>query len=249
MQKGLALFCDDQDLSEEAVGFGVPILKCGLQTIFPGEIELFPETGEPLQRIKARYKLNLEEKISHNGTGSINNRLIYASKNVLAGIIRNWPTSRRLLTATSNLLRSTLGWTTSYEPADFYTYVSLTYTIDRIAGKVCVELSGRDSMPSNISELIVMNEQGAQFFDRYREAGGRVLSGKEIGCWDPVSAGSAEFISSTQRISFRLPQVNRARLFRGREQIDSRLAWAGFGYTFSPELPVFSYDITLERLP
>lgn len=36
MQKGWVLFCDGQDLSEEAVGFGVPILKRGLQTVFPG---------------------------------------------------------------------------------------------------------------------------------------------------------------------------------------------------------------------
>jgi len=83
IQKGLVLFCDGQDLSEEAVGFGVPILKRGLQSIFPGEVELYlPETSSP-GKFKARYKLNLEEKIARSGDGTINNRLVYASKNIL----------------------------------------------------------------------------------------------------------------------------------------------------------------------
>jgi hypothetical protein len=73
IQKGWVLICDDQDLSEEAVGFGVPILKRGLQTIFPGEVELYPDMGGLQSKFTARYKLNLEEKIGKPGSGNINN--------------------------------------------------------------------------------------------------------------------------------------------------------------------------------
>jgi hypothetical protein len=33
----MLLLNGEKDLSEEAVGFGVPILKCGMETIFPGK--------------------------------------------------------------------------------------------------------------------------------------------------------------------------------------------------------------------
>jgi len=39
IQKGLIMIYEGQELCEEAVGFGVPILKRGLQAIFPGAVE------------------------------------------------------------------------------------------------------------------------------------------------------------------------------------------------------------------
>ena len=40
LQKGLLLVCPGRDLAEEGVGFGVPVLKRGAQTVFPGAMEL-----------------------------------------------------------------------------------------------------------------------------------------------------------------------------------------------------------------
>jgi hypothetical protein len=249
IQKGLVLYYDGEDLSEEAVGFGVPILKRGLQTIFPGEVELYPHEVSSPRQLSARYKMNLEEKIARTGNGTINNRLVYASKNRLAAIIRRFPFMRGLLTHTSNLLRSTLAWETTYEPTGFFTYVTMTYTIEAVAGRVKVELMGEDLIPGSISEIIVMNEQGAGHFDQYQDSDGLSQLGNEIGCWDPVLASQAAFIDNQHQVSFSLNQVNGARLFRGRELIDDRLAWSGFGYSFSPGLDHFSYEITVKKLP
>jgi hypothetical protein len=249
IQKGLVLYYDGQDLSEEAVGFGVPILKRGLQTIFPGEVELYPHEGSSPRQVSARYKLNLEEKITRTGNGTIKNRLVYTSKNSLAAVIRRLPFMRGLLTRMSNLLRSTLAWETTYEPIGFFNYATLTYTIDAGAGRIKVELIGGDVMPGSISEIIVMNEQGARHFDQYQDSDGLSQLRNEIGCWDPVLAPEASFIDNFHQVSFSLPQVNGARLYRGRELVDNRLAWSGFGYSFSPALDHFSYEITVKRLP
>ena len=248
IQKGLVLFYEGKDLSEEAVGFGVPILKRGLQTIFPGEVELHRPEGSSTSRITARYKLNLEEKIARSGAGTINNHFLYASKNLLAALIRRLPIIRKLLTSMSNLLRSTFSLKTTYEPTDFYTYVTLTYTIEAGAGRILVELIGQDFVPGSISEIIVMNEQGAHTFDQYQETDGIIRGGSEIGCWDEVSSADAAFISSRQKISFSLPQARGARLYRGRELIGTRLAWSGFGYSLPPSLEHFSYAITIKKL-
>jgi hypothetical protein len=248
IQKGLVLLADNQDLSEEAVGFGVPILKRGLQTIFPGELELSLVEGSSISTIDARYKLNLEEKIARSGNGIINNRLIYASKNSLAAIIRRLPFMRALLTRISNLLRSTLAWETTYELSSFSTDVKMIYSIDAEAGKIKVELDKPDRIQGGFSEIVVMNELGAHHFDQYQDSNGISQVRNEIGCWDQVLAAEAWFINRTHQISFSLPQVDGARLYRGRELIGTRLAWSGFGYSFSPSLDHFSYEITVKKV-
>jgi hypothetical protein len=249
IQKGLILLFEGQDLSEEAVGFGVPILQRGLQTVFPGELELSTLEGGASNRISARYKMNREEKLARSGSGTIDNQLLYTSKNVLAALIRRLPFIRGLLTRTSNLLRSTLDWETTYEPTSFSTYLTLIYSIDAGTGRIKIELSEQEHNPEGISEVIMMNEQGAHHFDQYEDSNGISEHGNEIGCWDQVLAPQASFISSRHQIAFSLAQVNGARLYRGRELIGSRLAWSGFGYSFPPSLNQFSYEITVKKLP
>src|SRR4030065_1925019 len=104
IHKGLVLLYDGQALCEEGVGFGVPILKRGLQTIFPGEVELFPQESSLPGKVSARYKLNLEEKITKTGSGTINNRLVYASKNAMAAVNGKLPFLRKLITNNSNTI-------------------------------------------------------------------------------------------------------------------------------------------------
>ncbi len=249
IQKGLVLINEGVDLSEEAVGFGVPILKRGLQTIFPSEVDLYLHGGNSPTSVSARYKLNLEERISRNGNGSIKNKLVYAGKNSLAAIIRAIPFMRKTLTDTSTLLRTRLALQSTYEESAFTTYVVFTYTIDELQGRINVELVGGDFLSESISEIIVMNELGAHHFDRFQDSDGISQSGDQIGCWDLVLAQEASFIDQSHRLSFSLPRVNGARLYRGRELIEPRLAWSGFGYTFPPDLKSFSYEITLKRLP
>ena len=249
IQKGLVLLYEGQDLSEEAVGFGVPILKRGLQTIFPSEVDLYLHGGTPETKVSARYKLNLEERIVRNGNTSIKNRVVYTAKNSLAAIIRHIPFLRDILTGTSNLLRSKLAWKTTYEPGEFSSFVVLSYTIDEDNSRTRVELVGGDFDSSSISEIVIMNELGAHHFDQYQEVDGAYQNGDQISCWDPVVAGSAAFIDQTHKVSFSLPQVPGARLYRGRELIEPRLAWSGFGYSFDPSLKNFGYEITFKKLP
>jgi hypothetical protein len=247
LQGGGVLLDGDQSLTEEAVGFGVPVLKRGLQAIFPGAVTLTSRRRGTTWEITARYTLNLVEKISRAGAETVENRLLYAVKYFLAAVIRRSPLLRGALTAASSALRRLFRWETTYAEAGFSAEVSVVSRREEGTGTlvVTVEAAG---LPADVTEVVVMNEQGAHFFDRYCDSSGARLEGKAIGCWDEVTAGEAWFESRARRVAFRLGRAEGARLFRGRELVGSRLAWAGFGYTFPPSLQRLRYELKIERL-
>ena len=237
------------DLAEEAVGFGLPVLKQGLQTIFPGNIELELMHRDSIWVVTAIYTMNLMEKIARPGTASLKSKYLYTAKNYLAALIRQFPPARTPLTALSSGLRRLFGWETTYEDAGVRDEVRMVFTVNQSLGSLLVKVDTAALPRQAVTEVIVMNEQGAQPFDQYRDSSGTCLSGKKIGCWDEVAAEEASFASSTHRIAFSLHRVAGARLFRGRELIGSRLAWAGFGYSFPPTARGFSYTVRFEKLP
>ena len=155
---------------------------------------------------------------------------------------------RAPLTALSNGLREFFGWETTYEDAGFSGEIKMIYSFDEVLAGLRVEVDMASLPLKAITEVIVMNEQGAHYFDQYRNSSGIRLAGKEISCWDEVTAEEASFTSSTQRVAFSLAKVTGVRLFRGRELIGSRLAWAGFGYSIPPTAGSFDYTIRFEKL-
>ncbi len=256
LQKGLLLVVDGRELAEEGVGFGVPILKRGIQTIFPGEVALAQRRVGAGHEVTAAFEMNLVERLVRPGSRSLRSRSLYVAKNSLAALHRRAPALRGPLTAASTTLRRSFGWVTTFEEVGSVATLTLTYTIpgsrsSRGAGEgrvaVAVDLSG---LPADgFTEVVVMNEQGARHFDRYVEADGTTLRGAEIGTWDEVTAASASFVSGARRVAFSVGQVEGARLRRGRELIGSRVAWSGFGYSFPPSLGGFGYDVTIVRTP
>jgi hypothetical protein len=246
LQKGFLLLDYGQILAEEAVGFGVPVLKRGLQTIFPGSLSMTWVQNESNWEIPVIYNLNLEEKIYRSKQNEIQNRLFYVIKNSFASLIRTQSISRKLLTATSSKLREIFDWETRYTEANFATQIKMTYLVESKNGKLSVNLD-TSHLPSGVTEIIIMNEQGAHYFDQYLDTAGTFLHGEDIGCWDRVIAAEAFFRSTSHNIVFKLTQVKDCQLYRGRELIDPRLAWAGFGYSIPPSKKKFEYDIWIER--
>jgi hypothetical protein len=251
LQKGFLLVREGQDLAEEGVGFGVPILKRGIQTIFPGSSSLISIQKDPVHNatnVTVNYRMNLEEKIVGPGFESVKNNFLYTTKNFLAVLIRHIHPMRGPLTAASNALRWMFGWRTAYEEAEFSTNVKVIYAFDCTAGTISVEIDGATLNKEAITEVVVMNEQGAITFDQFCDSNGINLHGDEIGCWDKVTSEWASFVSTTHRLAFTLRQVQGATIFRGRELVGSRLAWSGFGISFPPTAAKFSYQLKIEGL-
>lgn len=246
LRKGLLLAADGRLLAEEGVGFGVPLLKRGVQTIFPGGMDLAWRRRDRLWEVTAVYDLCLVERLARRAGSSLQPRLLYAAKDSLAALHRRSPRLRGLLTAASSTLRRTFGWVTTYDEAGFHVSIEVRYTVDADAGRVDVSVTPT-GLPGGVTEMIVMNEQGGRGFDLFVDSNGAARRGPEIDTWDDVSAARAAFVSTTDRVLFSLGQVDGARLRRGRELIGSRLSWAGFGYSFSPAVERFTYDVRIER--
>jgi hypothetical protein len=248
LQKGLLLTHNGLDLSEEGVGFGVPLLKRGIKILYPGNIELVSSRNGTLEQVTAKFTLNLEEKVILPGFKSAQSNRLYPVKYLLAAIIRRWAPLRGFLTTLSNALRWMFGLKTVFEIAEFSSSLIMIYTIDRQAGALIVEVDTKNLSGNGITEVFVLNEQGARYFNVYRDSSGTLLRGEAIGCWDKVTAEQASFLSETHRLAFTLHQVKGATLYRGRELIGSRLAWSGFGYSFQPTIERFSYQVSIESL-
>ena len=248
LQKGLLLSDGREELAEEGVGFGVPILKRGVQTIFPSEMELASRRTGPLWEVTAVFAMDLVERLAKPGGASLQSGVLYAAKDSLAALHRRVPPLRGPLTAASISLRRMFGWVTTYEPAKVRAELTVTYTVAGEQGTIGVALD-MTGLPADVTEVVVMNEQGGRHFDRYTDADGTDLHGDEIGTWDEVGAARASFVSTTHKVAFSLGQAKGAKLSRGRELIGSRLAWSGFGYSLPPAAGAFTYDVRVERLP
>lgn len=244
--KGLILVHDGQELDEEGVGFGVPVIKRGINTIFSGEMSILAREKEANQEIVAVYRMNLEERLANPGQGIVNSKTLYIAKNTLADLFRRFPALRGLLTAVSNTLRRTFGWETTYQEVGDYGQVQVTYAIDHQAGVISIEVDTSGLSSDGINEVVVMNEQGANWFNQYRDSAGTVLSGDEIESWNEVMAEKASFLCTDRGLAFSLGQVPGARLLRGRELVGSRLAWVGFGYSFHPRLERIAYRLFID---
>ena len=248
LAKGLVLRREGLDLAEEAVGFGVPVLMRGRQALFPGVAELHLRSASPNWALTAEYSVNLVERLGAPGKRSVQGELFYGAKNFLSDLRARFPPARAPLMALSSSLRRLFGWETTFEQADFGGQVKMTYLFDERTGVVSIEADLSRIQSDSVTEVIVMNEQGAHYFDEYQDSSGNHLVGDQIGCWDEVSAQEASFSSTTQRIAFTVHAVPGARLFRGRELVGSRLAWSGFGYSFPPHIRLFRYTLSVKQI-
>jgi hypothetical protein len=249
LQKGMLLHHKGRDLAEEGVGFGVPVLKRGALTIFPGGIELSERRDGTSREIVAAFRMDLVERLAGPGGRGPTSGAFYAARDLLAALHRRLPPLRGPLTAASNAVRRRRGWVTTFEQTSPVATLEVTYRIegDRPRLRVAVDMAGLPE--AGITETVVMNELGASHFDQYLDSDGARLRGRQIGTWDEVQAAGAAFAGTTSRVAFCVGQVQGARLFRGREVVGSRLAWSGFGYSLRPARERFTYDVRFETVP
>ncbi len=240
--KGLTLAYAGIDLTEEGVGFGIPVLKRQFETIFPGNIKIISCPEDHLHII-AEYEMNLIERLSMGKTNILKNRFMNSVKEIIAMAHRRMPFMRNLLTNISNLLRFLFGIKTVFETVESAGIIIVDYRIELNQNKILINADTSRIDKKDLKEISIMNELGANYFDRYHDSDGVVLSGKSIGTWQKVFASNASFHDILHSLFFRVYNINGASLYRGRELVKGRLVWAGFAYVFPPVINSFQFAI------
>ncbi|HII07716.1 MAG TPA: hypothetical protein HA349_10505 [Methanotrichaceae archaeon] len=247
IQKGLVISMKGENLCEEGVGFGVPVLKFGDEAAFPGRSrsKIWKEGDHTVVEID--YDINLVSRLA------IGNRLIDGdrpcrAKGRIDRLHRDHPPLRRTIDLVSVLFRRALSMETRLVEADSYGRAKVVHAISQ-NGKIDVQVR---YMPKaeGCTEMAIMNEQGASSFDRFCNSEGMDLSSEEIGSWKRTSAEWAGFIDAEHDLFFKLWKTEGAELFYGRETRPGRLAWAGFAHVISmTDRRDFEYKIDLGAPP
>lgn len=243
IQKGPVLIYKNKDLSEEGVGFGVPVLKFGHEAIFPGSKSITTEKNKDTFVIKIDYDLNLVERMTIRGNKKVESRAFYKIKEWFHGLHRERPGFRGILMPAFNAVSRICCIETRFNEVVSAGLVCVTYTINPEESTVSISVDTSKVKKNGCSEIIILNEQGATCFDRYYDSNGVSLTEGAIGTWDETSAGEATFVDFRDGIEFTLKGIWGSRMLRGREFVESRLAWSGLAYVLHPYAVHFEYGI------
>jgi hypothetical protein len=248
IQKGPVLVCRSTDLSGEGVGLGVPAAKFAHRVFFPGKARIIERlTDDQLCTWIVNYELNLEERLTLKSGRKIQSEKFYALKEWFAGLHKAIGASRGLIECSSSAIRRTWGLSTTFVPTCSVGNVRVSSTVDRRARKLRVSVDASGLNKTRCSEMILLNELDGGLFNRYSDANGLTLVGKEIGTWEETTADYVRLIDSRHNITLRLPNVPQSSMYRGREVVPGRLSWAGIAYVIAPPRADFNYDITIRE--
>jgi len=245
IQKGLVLVHENRDLSEEGVGFAVPVLRFGYETFFPGNARVTTEKNGDIAVVKIDYEMNIVERMVVKSRKRIESKAFYKIKEYFSRLHRDYPQLRRILAQSSNSIRHACGIDTKFDNTASSGIISIVNIVDARKGTIHVDVDMSKVKKEGRTEVNIMNELGANHFDSYRDSNGLFLRGNAIGTWDETFADEASFIDSRDNICFTLNRVKGARMFRGRELVEGRLSWSGLAYVLPHDIINFAYDIRI----
>ena len=188
------------DLVEEGVGFGVPVLKMPRETIFPRSLRV--TAGPDASAATAEYDMDLVERLSVRTRLALVNTALNVVREPLALLHRRYPALRGVFAGISNSMRAAFGIRTVFEHATSRGTIRVTYRVDAAGGELNVRMEARNLATQGCTELIIMNEQGAHFFDTCTDSAGSARQGSAIETWQEVAAARATFLDAVHGVSF-----------------------------------------------
>ncbi|MCL5876414.1 MAG: hypothetical protein M1540_01210 [Candidatus Bathyarchaeota archaeon] len=246
LQKGLVLMLDDKELVEEGVGFGVPVVKYMDKTFFSSKANVSIHKDRLGYTLIKVFTLDSVSVKKVGNTGYINHSLYSGLRKKFELMYLK---HRKLKTAFNKIMeiRQLLKIKTEFKTVKPRGSVTLTYRICPEVIQIHADFS--KIQRENCKELILLNEQGASFFQKYTDSKGETLLENRIGAWDKVTADHATLHGVNGQIQFSLRNIEGAALFRGYEWTRKRFCWVGLSYSVVPNrTTTFDYVININRL-
>ena len=225
IHKGLILVSDGVELVEEGSGFGLPVVKFGDRTFFPGSATLIVSSCKSPIIITKTYEMNMISSLTLGGR-TINTALVKALTKLF--------TRFYFIDSLQPILSSTIGKREliCLNPKFLLTNsrgeIEVKYSIH--SQRVEVNAEARLRMP--FEEIVLLNEQGASTFRSYRDEGG-ILIDESIGAWKEIHYDKASLMDINRYLSFSIEKPIDARLYRGRESAKEKLSWSGLELSFN----------------
>ena len=243
LQKGMIMVFKGRELVEEGVGMGVPVAVYSDETYFAGTAELSRDYGDN-EIVMKRFFMDRISRKSWKISRIVNNPIYRFVSRLSAGVYRDYPISRRAIFPLM-MLRNKLGVHTVYAKASPRGEITVTYTVKNGNLGIRVDFSGLSR--ESLRKVVLLNEQGASFFKRFRDSKGLDLVDDKIGAWEHVGGDWASLSDVERTLSFSLKQLFGCRLFVGREYVKNHLAWTGMGYEVEPHLNVLNYTVSIQE--
>ncbi len=238
LAKGVCMFAGTSDLSEEGVGFGVPVIVSRWRTYlsFTAPVTVVSDEGNVVRKL---FRLDAVQRVGNSDRAGV---LPYIWLETKGLVYKGLPWAQRWLLAkhaTGNLTPQI-----GFDPAPSRAEVAVEYALADDSVEVKVDLSGLKHL-SRRDRVYILNEQGGRAFPIYRE-NGRIASREHRSGWSKVAAESAGFASETGDNWFNVPAREGAVMFRGREVVDSQLSWSGIEFDLSRwSSDKFSYRVEI----
>jgi hypothetical protein len=237
LQKGLVLIYNDKELIEEGIGFGVPVVKYADKTLFSSTAKII--TSNDPRVFEKHYALDTVSTKRFYKT-HVNDAFYEAIHKLFEKAYLGHQTMQPLNNKIMEL-RELLKIKTEFHKIKPRGTVKIRYTLLDDTVEVFVDFSSLNL--TDCTELLVLNEQGANTFTNYKDTDGLLLLNGRIGAWDAVSAKRATLTTAAGNLAFFLEPVAFAKLFRGWEKTKNRFSWAGLSYSIEPSRKCFDYKI------
>jgi len=133
--------------------------------------------------------MNLVERIVVKSNKRIDCEAFYKIKEYFSWLHRAYPQLRGILARSSNSLRRTCDIETGFEKVASAGIASIVNTVNAKKGTINISIDISKVKKEECTQMNIMNELGANHFDRYCDSNGLFLKGKAIGTWDEVFGG------------------------------------------------------------
>ena len=242
LHKGLILLKSGAELVEEGAGFGVPVARFKDKTYFSGSATLTLLDEGPPPVIQKSYILDTISVRNLRGGTRISDSLYHPLHRAFTRAYLSRPDLRSLF---NKLIESriALGVTNKFVKVAPRGVAHIRFTLRE--GLIEVEVV-TDKISTGCEEVVILNEQGASTFRRYRDEGGLDLLDDAIGAWDKIDASKGTLLDVKGKLSFSIEKPTASSvMYRGREKVRDRLSWTGIALSLKPGSSV-KYVIRLQ---
>jgi hypothetical protein len=243
LQKGLVFVHNGIEQIGEGGGFGLPILKFGDETFFSGSSTVTVTRNGCSTRV---HKDFLMDRIARRKFRNVHlqNRIARAFMKQANVLYQKYSQPRILALRELSL---NMGLESVFVKTSPVGELAVTYEISDNVIDVKVDCTRLNK--KHLQKIFILNEQSASFFRMYSDATSEKMLDGRIGAWHAINSEWACLLNPHYKIGYRLWDVEKSVLWRGREMLKSYLDWTGLDYELSPYENSFEYKIELLGVP